>query len=70
MPGAVDYYRALARRGRVAYSVLPYNRPQDPGEFNFDWSSNFCRAISIVPGPRSSSTASSVVDAPQYGRWV
>jgi hypothetical protein len=51
VPGAVDYYRALARRGRAAYSVLPYDRPQDPREFNFDWSSNYYPRNFDRPGP-------------------
>jgi hypothetical protein len=51
VPGAVAYYEALARRGRIAYSALPYERPQDPDEFNFDWSSNFYPLRYQRPGP-------------------
>jgi hypothetical protein len=50
-PGAIAYYRALARRGRVAYSALPYEHPRDPGEFNFDWSSDYYPLHYDRPGP-------------------
>jgi hypothetical protein len=50
-PGAVAYYRALARRGRVAYSALPYEHSQGPGEFNFDWSSDYYPLHYDRPGP-------------------
>jgi hypothetical protein len=50
-PRAVAYYRVLARRGRVVYSALPYEHSQDPGEFNFDWSSDYYPLHYDRPGP-------------------
>ena len=51
VPGAIEYYRALAQRGQVVYSALPYERAQDPEEFDFDWSSNYYPLRFDRPGP-------------------
>jgi hypothetical protein len=51
VPGALAYYRALARRGQIAYSALPYEHSQNPGEFNFDWSSDYYPLYYDRPGP-------------------
>ncbi len=38
VPGAIAYYRALARRAVVVYRVSPYSAQSAPVTFNFDWS--------------------------------
>jgi len=38
VPGAIAYYRALARQAVVAARFSPYRRGAKPVRFNFDWS--------------------------------
>jgi hypothetical protein len=37
-PGAIAYYRALAKRAEIVYRVSPYAAKSAPVAFNFDWS--------------------------------
>ena len=41
VPGAIAYYRKLARVGRVVYRSSPYESGQGPVAFNFDWSFDY-----------------------------
>jgi hypothetical protein len=50
-PGAVAYYRELARVGRLVYRVSPYRPGADPVPFNFDWAIDYEPAQYRLPGP-------------------
>ena len=50
-PGAVAYYAALARRGRLMYRVTPYASGSRPPAFNFDWSFDYYPGQYRLPGP-------------------
>jgi len=50
-PLAVAYYRALATRARVLYSVSPYSSGSTPPGFNFDWSFDYYPLAYRHPGP-------------------
>ncbi|MGH2905067.1 MAG: ArnT family glycosyltransferase [Solirubrobacteraceae bacterium] len=51
VPGAVGYYRELARRGEVAYHVSPYSSGSDHVAFNFDWTFDYYPLAFHRPGP-------------------
>jgi hypothetical protein len=50
-PGAIAYYKELARVGRLRYSVSPYSRGTDPVPFSFDWSIDYLPPQYRLPGP-------------------
>ena len=51
MPGAIAYYRELARRGRLVHAEDPYRPGQGPERFNFDWSFDYYPMAYERPGP-------------------
>ncbi|MDP8957103.1 MAG: glycosyltransferase family 39 protein [Actinomycetota bacterium] len=50
VPQAIAYYRELARRGRVAFHVRPYDSPE-PASLELDVSHNYYRFEISRPGP-------------------
>ncbi len=52
VPGAIAYYRKLARDGKVVYRASPYRQGQRPVPFNFDWSFDYYPLAYERPGPR------------------
>jgi hypothetical protein len=50
-PGAVAYYSALARRGRLVYRLSPYAPGARPPAFSFDWSFDYYPEQYRLPGP-------------------
>ncbi len=50
-PGAIAYYRELARQGEVVYHVSPYNSVKDHVAFNFDWTFDYYPLVFHRPGP-------------------
>jgi len=52
VPGAIAYYRKLARDGEVVYRASPYARGQQSVAFNFDWSFDFYPLAYERPGPQ------------------
>jgi hypothetical protein len=50
-PGAIAYYRALARRAQRVYRVSPYAPGSAPPGFNFDWSFDYYPLSYSLPGP-------------------
>jgi hypothetical protein len=51
VPGAIAYYRELARQGEVVYQVSPYNSSADHVAFNFDWTFDYYPLAFHRPGP-------------------
>jgi len=51
VPGAIAYYRELARQGEVVYRVSPYNPGASPVAFNFDWTFDYYPLAFHRPGP-------------------
>ncbi len=51
VPGAIDYYRALAKQGVIAARFSPYRRGANPVRFNFDWSFDSYPLAYERPGP-------------------
>jgi Dolichyl-phosphate-mannose-protein mannosyltransferase len=54
VPGAIAYYRKLARDGEVVYRASPYARGhggRDSVPFNFDWSFDYYPLAYERPGP-------------------
>jgi hypothetical protein len=51
VPGAIAYYKALAKKGEVVYRASPYARGQGPVAFDFDWSFDFYPLAYHRPGP-------------------
>ncbi|MFL5824321.1 MAG: glycosyltransferase family 39 protein [Solirubrobacteraceae bacterium] len=51
VPGAIAYYAALARRGRLVHHVSPYAAGAHPVRFNFDWSIDYYPDEYRLPGP-------------------
>jgi hypothetical protein len=51
VPGAIRYYRTLARRGVVAARFSPYRPGSAPVRFNFDWSFDSYPLAYDRPGP-------------------
>ncbi len=52
VPGALAYYRKLARDGRVVYRASPYGRGRRRVAFNFDWSFDYYPLAYARPGPQ------------------
>jgi len=52
VPGAIAYYRKLARDGEVVYRASPYARGQQSVAFNFDWSFDYYPLAYERPGPQ------------------
>jgi hypothetical protein len=52
VPGAIAYYRKLARDGKVVYRASPYAKGQRPVAFNFDWSFDYYPIAYRRPGPQ------------------
>jgi len=55
VPGAIAYYRKLARDGEVVHRASPYSRGQGGREslaFNFDWSFDYYPLAYDRPGPQ------------------
>ena len=50
-PGAVAFYRALARRGQLVFRVSPMAGGGAPPKFNFDWSFDYYPLGFRRPGP-------------------
>jgi hypothetical protein len=50
-PGAVAFYRALARRGELVFRASPMAGGGAPPEFNFDWSFDYYPLGYRRPGP-------------------
>jgi 4-amino-4-deoxy-L-arabinose transferase-like glycosyltransferase len=51
VPRALDYYRELERRSKVAHSVSPYSKGKGPVKFNFDWTFDYYPLAYNRPGP-------------------
>ncbi len=51
VPGAIAYYRTLARRGEEQLRLSPYSVGADPPRFNFDWSFDYYPRAYARPGP-------------------
>ena len=51
VPGAIAYYRALARQGEVVYRASPYAPGKGPVAFGFDWSFDYYPMAYERPGP-------------------
>jgi hypothetical protein len=51
VPRALDYYRELDRRAKVAYAVSPYSKGEGPVRFNFDWTFDYYPLAYNRPGP-------------------
>jgi hypothetical protein len=51
VPGAIAYYRELARQGEVVYHVSPYDSGANRVAFNFDWTFDYYPLAFHRPGP-------------------
>ena len=51
VPHALDYYRELERRSKVAHEVSPYSKGEGPVKFNFDWTFDYYPLAYNRPGP-------------------
>ena len=51
VPGALAYYRELARRGAERLRLSPYGHGADPPSFNFDWAFDYYPRAYARPGP-------------------
>ncbi|MGI8728642.1 MAG: ArnT family glycosyltransferase [Solirubrobacteraceae bacterium] len=51
VPRAIDYYRELESRSKVAYKASPYAKGKGPVKFNFDWTFDFYPLAYNRPGP-------------------
>jgi len=51
VPRALDYYRELERRSKVAHAVSPYSQGKGPVKFNFDWTFDYYPLAYNRPGP-------------------
>ena len=51
VPGAIAYYRELARRGELVHREDPYRPGKGPERFNFDWSFDYYPLSYERPGP-------------------
>ncbi len=50
-PRALEYYRLLERRSKVAHNVSPYSEGKGPVKFNFDWTFDYYPLAYNRPGP-------------------
>jgi Dolichyl-phosphate-mannose-protein mannosyltransferase len=53
-PGAIAYYAALARRGKLVYHASPFASGVDSVPFSFDWSIDYYPRQYRSPGPEMS----------------
>jgi 4-amino-4-deoxy-L-arabinose transferase-like glycosyltransferase len=53
-PGAIAYYAALARRGRLVFRATPFRSGARPVPFSFDWSIDYYPRQYRRPGPEMS----------------
>ncbi len=53
-PGAIAYYAALARRGRLLFHLSPYWPGSAPVAFNFDFAIDYYPRAYLLPGPEMS----------------
>jgi hypothetical protein len=51
VPGAIAYYRKLARDGEIVYRASPYGDGESAVAFNFDWSFDYYPLAYHRPGP-------------------
>ena len=51
VPGAIAYYRRLAKVGTLVFRASPYAAGAAPVSFNFDWSLDYYPASYVRPGP-------------------
>ncbi len=51
VPRALDYYRELESRSKVAHEVSPYKKGEGPVKFNFDWTFDYYPLAYTRPGP-------------------
>ncbi len=51
VPKALDYYRELESRSKVAHEVSPYAKGEGPVKFNFDWTFDYYPLAYTRPGP-------------------
>ncbi len=51
VPRALDYYRELEQRAKVAHHVSPYVKGKGPVTFNFDWTFDYFPLAYNRPGP-------------------
>lgn len=52
VPGAIAYYRRLARAGEVVYRASPFEHGAGRVAFNFDWSFDYYPMAYMRPGPQ------------------
>ena len=51
VPRALEYYRELESRSKVAHEVSPYAKGEGPVKFNFDWTFDYYPLAYTRPGP-------------------
>jgi hypothetical protein len=51
VPRAIQYYRALEQRSKLAYEASPYRHGSGPVKFNFDWTFDYYPLAYERPGP-------------------
>jgi hypothetical protein len=51
VPRAIEYYRALEQRSKLAYEASPYRPGSGPVKFNFDWTFDYYPLAYERPGP-------------------
>jgi 4-amino-4-deoxy-L-arabinose transferase-like glycosyltransferase len=51
VPRAIEYYRALEQRSKLAFEASPYRRGSGPVKFNFDWTFDYYPLAYERPGP-------------------
>jgi hypothetical protein len=53
-PGAIAYYAALARRGKLMFHIRPYGPGSGSVRFNFDFAIDYYPRAYLLPGPEMS----------------
>jgi dolichyl-phosphate-mannose-protein mannosyltransferase len=51
VPRAIEYYRALEQRSKLAFEASPYRHGSGPVKFNFDWTFDYYPLAYDRPGP-------------------
>jgi hypothetical protein len=51
VPRAIEYYRALEQRSKLAFEASPYRTGSGPVKFNFDWTFDYYPRAYERPGP-------------------
>ena len=51
VPRAIEYYRALEQRSKLAFEASPYRTGSGPVKFNFDWTFDYYPLAYERPGP-------------------